>query len=58
MAVIQAGLGDNDQVIVELERAYTERAPAMFMITLEPVFAGLRSDPRFVALARKVGLTI
>ena len=58
MAMIQAGLGDNDHVIAELEKAYTERAPAMFMITLEPAFAGLHSDPRFVALARKVGLTI
>ncbi len=58
MAMIQAGLGDNDQVIAELEKAYTERAPAMFMITLEPAFAGLHSDPRFVVLARKVGLTI
>lgn len=30
----------------------------MFVMKLEPVFARLHSDPRFVAVARKVGLTI
>jgi hypothetical protein len=58
LATIQAGLGNDDQAIAELEKAYIERAPAMFVMKLEPVFARLRSDPRFVAVARKVGLTI
>ncbi|HEV7594945.1 MAG TPA: protein kinase [Gemmatimonadaceae bacterium] len=58
MAMIHAGLGDNNHAIAELEIAYTERAPAMFMMTLEPGFAGLHTDRRFVALAHKVGLTI
>jgi len=56
LAVIQAGLGDIDQAIAELQKGYTERVWAMYMIRLEPAFAGLRSDPRFVALERKVGL--
>lgn len=58
LAVIQAGLGDDDQAIAELEKAYIERAPAIFVMKLEPAFARLHSDPRFVAVARKVGLTI
>jgi serine/threonine protein kinase/tetratricopeptide (TPR) repeat protein len=58
LAVIQAGLGNDDQVIAELEKAYIERAPAMFVMKLEPAFARLHSDPRFVAVARKVGLII
>jgi len=58
LAVIQAGLGDDDQAIAELEKAYIERAPAIFVMKLEPAFARLRSDPRFVAVARRVGLTI
>ena len=58
LAVIQAGLGDDDQAIAELEEAYVERAPALFVMKLEPAFARLRSDPRFVAVARKVGLSI
>ena len=56
LAVIHAGLGDADQAIAELERAYVERVWTMYMIRLEPAFAGLHSDPRFVALERKVGL--
>jgi serine/threonine protein kinase/Tfp pilus assembly protein PilF len=58
LAVILAGLGDKEQAITELEKAYTERAPGLFMIKLEPAFSGLHYDPRFVALARRVGLTI
>jgi serine/threonine protein kinase/tetratricopeptide (TPR) repeat protein len=58
LAVIQAGLGDDDQAIAELEKAYIERAPAIFVMKLEPAFARLRSDPRFAAVARKVGLPI
>jgi serine/threonine protein kinase/tetratricopeptide (TPR) repeat protein len=58
LAIIQAGLGNDDQAIAELEKAYIERAPAMFVMKLEPAFARLHSDPRFVAVARKVGLTI
>jgi len=58
LATIQAGLGNDDQAIAELEKAYIERAPAMFVMKLEPVFARLHSDPRFVAIARKVGLAI
>ena len=58
LAIIQAGLGNDDQAIGELEKAYIERAPAMFVMKLEPAFARLHSDPRFVAVARKVGLTI
>ncbi|HMG96187.1 MAG TPA: protein kinase, partial [Gemmatimonadaceae bacterium] len=58
LAVIQAGLEDDDQAIAELEKAYIERAPAIFVMKLEPAFARLRSDPRFVAVARKVGLAI
>jgi hypothetical protein len=56
LAVIEAGLGDTEQAIAELEKGYTERVWAMYMIRLEPAFAGLRSDPRFAALVRKVGL--
>jgi serine/threonine protein kinase/tetratricopeptide (TPR) repeat protein len=58
LAIIQAGLGNDDQAISELEKSYIERAPAMFVMKLEPAFARLRSNPRFVAVARKVGLTI
>jgi serine/threonine-protein kinase len=54
LAVVYAGLGQRDEAIAELERAYAERVWAMYMIRLEPAFIGLRSDPRFAALVRKM----
>lgn len=54
LAVIDAGLGNRDEAIGELERAYKERVWAMYMIRLEPAFVVLRADPRFVALVRRM----
>jgi tetratricopeptide (TPR) repeat protein len=56
LAVIEAGLGDKEQAIAELEKAYIEHIWSMYMIKLEPAFEALHSDPRFVALVHKVGL--
>ena len=57
LAVIQAGLGNNSAAIAELELAYGQRDWAMYMLMRDPAFDGMRSDPRFVALVRKVGLS-
>ena len=56
LAVVQAGLGDNEEAIAELEKAYTEHVWSMFIIKWEPAFIALRSDPRFTKLVRKMGL--
>ena len=58
LAVIQAGLGNKEQAITELEKAYAERVGTLFIMRLEPAFADLRSDPRFAALVQKVGLVM
>ena len=58
LAVVQAGLGDNEEAIAELEKAYTEHVWSMFIIKWEPAFIALRSDPRFTRLVRKMGLGI
>ena len=49
-------LGQNDEAIKWLERAYEERDFRMIMITVSFEFDGLRSDPRFRDLVRRVGL--
>ena len=55
-AMIQSGLGNKDEAIGELEKAFVARDwPMMINLKQEPEFDGLRSDPRFVALVRKVG---
>jgi len=55
-ARIYAGLADTDRALAELDSAYVERAWPMFTLGVEPAFDGLRADPRFVRLLKKVGL--
>ena len=48
------GLGDKDQALTYLERAYEEQDPALFWLKMSPIFDPLRSEPRFQALLRRV----
>jgi len=55
VARILAVLGETEQAFEWLERAFVERDP--LMLFLEPsYFDGLRADPRFEDLVRRVGL--
>jgi len=56
VALVHAGLGDRDQALAWLEKAYLERSDYMPYLNREPMLDGLRSDPRFAALVRRVGL--
>ncbi len=56
MAVIHAGLGEQDQAFEWLQKAYKERAGWLIMLKVEPRFDSLRSDPRYTELLKKVGL--
>src|SRR5438874_1284378 len=56
LAIIHTGLGDNERALAELDSAYVERAWGMFALRVDPTFDGLRADPRFVRLLKKVGL--
>jgi tetratricopeptide (TPR) repeat protein len=48
------GLGDKDQALTFLERAYEEQDPALFYLKVWPTLDPLRSEPRFQALLRRV----
>ena len=48
------GLGDKDQAMKWLEKAYAEHFDPS--ILLRPVFDPLRSDPRFQNLVHRIGL--
>jgi TolB-like protein/DNA-binding winged helix-turn-helix (wHTH) protein/Flp pilus assembly protein TadD len=50
------GLGDNEQALAWLERAYQEQANILMLIKVYPNFDPLRGDPRFVDLVHRVGL--
>ena len=51
-----ARLGDKENAFVWLERAYEMQSGMLIWLNIELNFDGLRSDPRFVDLVRRVGL--
>jgi TolB-like protein/DNA-binding SARP family transcriptional activator len=55
-ALVHLGLGEKDAAIADLERAYRLGSGYLAYLRVEPLFDPLRSDPRFAALARRVGL--
>ena len=57
IATIYAGLGDKDQVFAWLQKAYAARSRSLAWLKVAREWDGLRSDPRFIALLAKVGLT-
>ena len=50
------GLGDNEQALAWLERAYQEQSNILQLIKVHPYFDPLRGEPRFVDLVHRVGL--
>jgi TolB-like protein/DNA-binding winged helix-turn-helix (wHTH) protein/Flp pilus assembly protein TadD len=56
IAWVYAGLGEKDEAFASLEKAYDEHDPKLRWLKTEPIFEGLRSDPRFQNLIRRVGL--
>jgi len=57
MAFTYAKLGMNEEAIRSLEKVAEARWRLITIIGLEPGFASLRSEPRFQALLRKIGLS-
>jgi tetratricopeptide (TPR) repeat protein len=56
IAVINAGLGDKEQVFVWLEKAYGERDGWLaFWAKVDPRLDVVRPDPRFADLLRRIG---
>jgi serine/threonine protein kinase/Tfp pilus assembly protein PilF len=51
-----AEAGDKDQAFVWLEKAVAEKSDQIVWIKIEARAAGLRSDPRYAALLRKMGM--
>lgn len=56
MASIYAALGDKNQAFALLNKAFEERDFVLVLLKVEPMFDPLRSDPRFAAMVRRVGL--
>jgi tetratricopeptide (TPR) repeat protein len=56
IASIHALVGETEESFDWLERGYRERDPQMIYLKAYPLFDPLRSDPRFIALLRRMGL--
>jgi tetratricopeptide (TPR) repeat protein len=54
--ILYAGLGDKDQTLVWLEKAFQERADLLTWLNVEPMMDDVRSDSRFQDLIRRIGL--
>jgi TolB-like protein/Tfp pilus assembly protein PilF len=57
MAVICAGLGQNERSLEYLQRGLADHSDSMVLLGVEPKFDGLRSSPRFHEILNRVGLT-
>jgi TolB-like protein/DNA-binding winged helix-turn-helix (wHTH) protein/Tfp pilus assembly protein PilF len=55
-ALVYAGLNDKDKAFSWLEKAHEDRDGLIGHINEEPMLDGLRADPRFADLLRRIGL--
>ncbi len=58
IAVIYAGLREDEQALIWLQRAVDEHHPYLTSLKVEPVFKNLRSNPRFAEIQMRVGLPL
>jgi TolB-like protein/Flp pilus assembly protein TadD len=56
LATLYFALGDKEQALRLLEKGYEERSCDLLWINTDPMWAPLRSEPRFIALLKKTGL--
>jgi tetratricopeptide (TPR) repeat protein len=54
IALVYAGLGENDHAITWLQKAYEDRSTSMVFLKLDPEVGNLHSDPRFEQLSRRI----
>jgi eukaryotic-like serine/threonine-protein kinase len=50
-----ARLGDNDNAFAWLEKAYQQHSTQLIGLKMDPALDGLRSDPRYADLVRRIG---
>lgn len=56
LAVIHAALGQQEEALTRLEKAFDEHSPSMSLLNWSLAFTQLRGSPRFIELQRRVGL--
>lgn len=56
LLIAYSGMGEKEKVIDLLQKAYTEHSNAVVQVKVDPMYDGVRNDPRFQDLLRRVGL--
>ena len=56
VSIVYAELGDDDQALLWLEKAYQGREHDLALANVWPMFDRLRPDPRFKDLIHRIGL--
>jgi len=56
VAAAYAEAGEPDAAMAWLEKAYADRLPQLLHVPADPAFDGMRDDPRFEAVMRKIGI--
>ncbi len=56
LALVYAALGENDSAFKCLEQSYERHEEAILSLKVDPKVDPLRSDPRFAALLKKIGI--
>jgi serine/threonine protein kinase/Tfp pilus assembly protein PilF len=56
LALVYAGLGENDIAFQWLEKSYERHEESILSLKVDPKLDPLRSDPRFLALLKKIGI--
>ena len=56
LAEVYSALGDADQAMNELEKAYQDRSNSLIFLRVDPEFDVLRSSPRFQSLLQRLQL--
>ncbi len=56
VAIVYAGLRDNEKAVDWLEKAYQDRSNSIVFLKVDPELDGLRSNSRFQALLRRMAL--
>jgi TolB-like protein/tetratricopeptide (TPR) repeat protein/class 3 adenylate cyclase len=56
VAMVHTGLGDRNEALAQLEKACDERDVRVTQLKVDPRWDSLRSDPRFAAILKRIGL--
>ena len=54
MALLDLGLGDHARALDYLEQAYAANSQQVFWLKVDPLWDPLRSEPRFIALLKRL----